>query len=401
MIFIFTCLFLNPLGNVTVCAQTNDANLQETDDNIDTEKAIEEIKKGIAEVQALDNYQINFKITNADKQQLLVTGKMIVDKPSGNMRLLMDLYDYSEVNKLGAKEGTKPEKYEFDMLSYDQFKLVYVNQPKLLFDLGLLNIFTINKEDEEKIKLMTNEYVAINEGELDRLKFNRSIDELLAFVPDENKLDQIEAKHIVKSKQMYFIDLERLEIPNELFTHGAAFNLNYGVDLTGESQDDVNKPYNFDVNQKFDILSDTPGFSINLSAQSELDLLLSNDEFSSIENESIEEENNNESTEIIEPKTQYQMGINSKDVSNKMTFVNLVINPNAKSYVASVVGISETMNLNLFKEETTASFDAANYRFDYDIRPTEEKIPKREDINAMTNREFTYYIENMMNQTKD
>lgn len=310
---------------------------------------------------------------NVDSNKLLAEGEILADSISGDARLTFDIYEYGQDNTQSVST--------YDIVSYREFSLAYINTINLLTDTGFFEQTYFPQNVQNQLNEFNNYYIAINQDELGSINMNEELIDNLLYFPDLSQIEDISTDDIYQLNDSTIIDMERLEIPRGFYQNAGSFSLNYSLNVDINESDDRHISYDVIPNQQFNITENSRGltFQSTLSSQITDDLIssrrLDNREFPA--------------------DYQWESNISTNHVTDKLTKATISINPEVGSYNATLTGLYEQFMLNIFSNKT-ADIESFNYRLELSMTPSEEKIPEINELNKMTMSEFSYLMESVL-----
>lgn len=337
------------------------------------EEVDQDFKQVLDKLEASDKYKITLRYMNVDSNKLLAEGEILADSISGDARLTFDIYEYGQDNTQSVST--------YDIVSYREFSLAYINTINLLTDTGFFEQTYFPQNVQNQLNEFNNYYIAINQDELGSINMNEELIDNLLYFPDLSQIEDISTDNIYQLNDSTIIDMERLEIPRGFYQNAGSFSLNYSLNVDINESDDRHISYDVIPNQQFNITENSRGltFQSTLSSQITDDLIssrrLDNREFPA--------------------DYQWESNISTNHVTDKLTKATISINPEVGSYNATLTGLYEQFMLNIFSNKT-ADIESFNYRLELSMTPSEEKIPEINELNKMTMSEFSYLMESVL-----
>ena len=337
------------------------------------EEVDQDFKQVLDKLEASDKYKITLRYMNVDSNKLLAEGEILADSISGDARLTFDIYEYGQDNTQSVST--------YDIVSYREFSLAYINTINLLTDTGFFEQTYFPQNVQNQLNEFNNYYIAINQDELGSINMNEELIDNLLYFPDLSQIEDISTDDIYQLNDSTIIDMERLEIPRGFYQNAGSFSLNYSLNVDINESDDRHISYDVIPNQQFNITENSRGltFQSTLSSQITDDLIssrrLDNREFPA--------------------DYQWESNISTNHVTDKLTKATISINPDVGSYNATLTGLYEQFMLNIFSNKT-ADIESFNYRLELSMTPSEEKIPEINELNKMTMSEFSYLMESVL-----
>ncbi|MGO1931701.1 MAG: hypothetical protein ACTH1A_06035 [Ruoffia tabacinasalis] len=337
------------------------------------EEVDQDFKQVLDKLEASDNYKITLRYMNVDSNKLLAEGEILADSISGDARLTFDIYEYGQDDTQSVST--------YDIVSYREFSLAYINTINLLTDTGFFEQRYFPQNVQNQLNEFNDYYIAINQDELGSINMNEELIDNLLYFPDLSQIEDISTDDIYQLNDSTIIDMERLEIPRGFYQNAGSFSLNYSLNVDINESDDRHISYDVIPNQQFNITENSRGltFQSTLSSQITDDLIssrrLDNREFPA--------------------DYQWESNISTNHVTDKLTKATISINPEVGSYNATLTGLYEQFMLNIFSNKT-ADIESFNYRLELTMTPSEEKIPEINELNKMTMSEFSYLMESVL-----
>ncbi|MFL2132036.1 hypothetical protein [Ruoffia sp. FAM 26254] len=337
------------------------------------EEVDQDFKQVLDKLEASDNYKITLRYMNVDSNKLLAEGEILADSISGDARLTFDIYEYGQDDTQSVST--------YDIVSYREFSLAYINTINLLTDTGFFEQRYFPQNVQNQLNEFNDYYIAINQDELGSINMNEELIDNLLYFPDLSQIEDISTDNIYQLNDSTIIDMERLEIPRGFYQNSGSFSLDYRLNMDINESDDRHISYDVIPNQQFNITENSRGltFQSTLSSQITDDLIssrrLDNREFPA--------------------DYQWESNISTNHVTDKLTKATISINPEVGSYNATLTGLYEQFMLNIFSNKT-ADIESFNYRLELSMTPSEEKIPEINELNKMTMSEFSYLMESVL-----
>ena len=337
------------------------------------EEVDQDFKQVLDKLEASDKYKITLRYMNVDSNKLLAEGEILADSISGDARLTFDIYEYGQDNTQSVST--------YDIVSYREFSLAYINTINLLTDTGFFEQTYFPQNVQNQLNEFNDYYIAINQDELGSINMNEELIDNLLYFPDLSQIEDISTDDIYQLNDSTIIDMERLEIPRGFYQNAGSFSLDYRLNMDINESDDRHISYDVIPNQQFNITENSRGltFQSTLSSQITDDLIssrrLDNREFPA--------------------DYQWESNISTNHVTDKLTKATISINPEVGSYNATLTGLYEQFMLNIFSNKT-ADIESFNYRLELSMTLSEEKIPEINELNKMTMSEFSYLMESVL-----
>lgn len=319
----------------------------------------------------LDNYQITVSFYNVDDNRLISQNKVVGNRQTGDAHFSLTLFQ--------ERADGQVDPVTFDLLAYRYFDMVYINFPHLLKESHYFDQVYFDPAIARAFGRYDNYYTAIEGSEL-TINASDSLLQSLAFLPDLDQLALIDPDHIYRLGHRSMIDMERLEIPRDLFANAGKFHLNYQANLEIEPVDDPHKDYKVATQHALALNQNNTGVGLEFNMESNITEDLLPVGF----------------TEEIQ-NYYFQERIRSTDVTDKLTKATIAIDPDNLLYRAVLTGLFEEMSLNIFTSEP-AGFESYNHRMIIEISPSQEPIPSPASLQKMSLDEFNYILEELLSQ---
>ncbi len=329
--------------------------------------------KALGALEAMEQYQINYSITDSHTDERVAEGEFVGNQLSGDLMGKISYY-FPE---------SAPNQYDFEFISYRHFDLAYVKSFELLNSMAFFNQPHFKVDVHEQIAALQDTFIAIETTELNRVNLQRDPLSTLLMLPDLNRLTRVPVDNLYQINDLYLLSLERLEIPEYLFRVSTNFGFDFhlGMEILPAAENERQIDWNVTTEQRFDVSEKDNSLKFKAAVDSELsDLMLAQLP---------------EGTERDNQKFSRQMSLDNNVMLDKLTKVNMVYNAKTQTYRISLVGIVEQIEFNLFSDET-AGLETTEYRLDYQIKPTEREIPKMDEIEKMTGAEADYILEELL-----
>lgn len=329
--------------------------------------------KALGALEAMEQYQINYSITDSHTDERVAEGEFVGNQLSGDLMGKISYY-FPE---------SAPNQYDFEFISYRHFDLAYVKSFELLNSMAFFNQPHFKVDVHEQIAALQDTFITIETTELNRVNMQRDPLSTLLMLPDLNRLTRVPVDKLYQINDLYLLSLERLEIPEYLFRVSTNFGFDFhlGMEILPAAENERQIDWNVTTEQRFDVSEKDNSLKFKAAVDSELsDLMLAQLP---------------EGTERDNQKFSRQMSLDNNVMLDKLTKVNMVYNAKTQTYRISLVGIVEQIEFNLFSDET-AGLETTEYRLDYQIKPTEREIPKMDEIEKMTGAEADYILEEFL-----
>lgn len=329
--------------------------------------------KALGALEAMEQYQINYSITDTHTDERVAEGEFIGNQLSGDLMGKISYY-FPE---------SAPNQYDFEFISYRHFDLAYVKSFELLDSMAFFNQPHFKVDVHEQIADLHDVFVAIESTELNRVNLQRDPFKTLLMLPDLNRLSRVPVDNLYQINDLYLLSLERLEIPEYLFRLSTNFGFDFhlGMEILPVAENESLIDWNVTSEQRFDVSEKDNSLNFKAAVDSELsDLMLPQLP---------------EGTERVNQKFARQMSLDNNVMLDKLTKVSMVYNAKTQTYRISLVGIVEQIEFNLFSDET-AGLETTEYRLDYQIKPVEREIPRLDEIEKMTGAEADYILEEFL-----
>lgn len=332
--------------------------------------------RGLEELKQMENYQITYSLTDLGSGDKVAEASIIGDQLTGDLAGLLDFY-YPEAY---------PNHYQFDFISYRYFDLAYVQHFHYLDSMAFFQQPFFTSGMSNALEEYLDHYVAIDNEELNRVDLREQQLASLMLLPDMRRLLEVDVNHLYEIDGLYLISLERLEIPEYLFRRSENFSFNYelGLDINSletdiplENQLEVNSTQRFALSEK----SNSLNFNVTM------DSAISNELMIPVE----------EGDDYLTPDFSRTMTLDSNVMLDKLTKVDIVYNANTSTYRIRLIGIVENIEFNFFTHDA-AGLETKEYMLEYEIKPSERKVPKLSEIKTLTSREADYILEQVMQE---
>ena len=195
------------------------------------EEVDQDFKQVLDKLEASDKYKITLRYMNVDSNKLLAEGEILADSISGDARLTFDIYEYGQDNTQSVST--------YDIVSYREFSLAYINTINLLTDTGFFEQTYFPQNVQNQLNEFNNYYIAINQDELGSINMNEELIDNLLYFPDLSQIEDISTDDIYQLNDSTIInDMERLEIPRGFYQNAGSFSLNYSLNVDINESDD-------------------------------------------------------------------------------------------------------------------------------------------------------------------
>ncbi|MGO1558608.1 MAG: hypothetical protein ACTHX4_01340, partial [Ruoffia tabacinasalis] len=217
------------------------------------EEVDQDFKQVLDKLEASDNYKITLRYMNVDSNKLLAEGEILADSISGDARLTFDIYEYGQDDTQSVST--------YDIVSYREFSLAYINTINLLTDTGFFEQRYFPKNVQNKLNEYNDYYIAINQDELGSINMNEELIDNLLYFPDLSQIEDISTDNIYQLNDSTIIDMERLEIPRGFYQNSGSFSLDYRLNMDINESDDRHISYDVIPNQQFNITENSRGLT--------------------------------------------------------------------------------------------------------------------------------------------
>lgn len=387
---------------------------------LESHLAYEDIDQSLQDIQNLTAYDMHIELTDLDQNIPVAAGTIQVDNERGDAFFDMKFYEVNEESAQHTSEAAQAEEttqndalrqslsvYPLRVLTYSGFELAYINQVELLNTEGL---GPIDEDIQKELSSYNHYYTPIERSELERLKFDTSVNEALQFLPNADVIRSIDPEFIKETDQAYTIDVERVEIPTNLFEQLKGFLMHVDLDMSIKPIDSLYRPWDVHIDQRFTVETNRDDFTIERGVKSDLSALVeeagvqvdSQSSESSMGDESDEDTDESvsfeETTAEIPSKASSNQKLRTEDMTGKLTKASLQFHKHQASYVATLEGIGESINFDFFNHSSNQPLKSTRYRLKISIQPSEQRIPDYQSIPRMTNQEHALTIENLLTQ---
>src|SRR5699024_9190667 len=172
---------------------------------------------------------------NVDSNKLLAEGEILADSISGDARLTFDIYEYGQDNTQSVST--------YDIVSYREFSLAYINTINLLTDTGFFEQTYFPQNVQKQLYEFNNYYIAINQDVLGSINMNEELIDNLLYFPDLSQIEDISTDDIYQLNDSTIIDMQRLEIPSGFYHNAGRFRLSYSLNVDMKERDHHHKVY--------------------------------------------------------------------------------------------------------------------------------------------------------------
>ena len=117
------------------------------------EEVDQDFKQVLDKLEASDNYKIALRYMNVDSNKLLAEGEIIADSISGDARLTFDIYEYGQDDTQSVST--------YDIVSYREFSLAYINTINLLTDTGFFEQRYFPKNVQNQLNEFNDYYLSL------------------------------------------------------------------------------------------------------------------------------------------------------------------------------------------------------------------------------------------------
>lgn len=327
----------------------------------------------IDKLEQEDNYKVSLRYMNVDSNKLLAEGEIIGDSASGDASLAFNVYAYGQDDTQSVST--------YNILSYREFSLAYINTIGLLGDTGFFDQSYFSQNVQNQLENYKDYYIPINHDELSSINLNDELFSNLLYFPNLSQIGEISVDNIYQLNDSTIIDMERLEIPRSFYQNAGSFSLDYNLNIDINESDERLMDYDVIPTQGFNVSENSRGltFQTKLTSQITDDLIRLK---------------RTETDELPEDYL-WESNVSTNHVTDKLTKATININPGIGSYSATLTGLYEQFMLNIFSNET-ADLESFNYRLELTVAPTKETVPKFNEIKKMTMTEFAYLMETVL-----
>lgn len=328
------------------------------------------LMQAFEDIKQLENYQIAYSLTNLGTGEKVAEANLIGNQVTGDLMGLLDFYN----------PNAHPNHYQFDFISYRYFDLAYTRRFNYLESMAFFEqpYFTAGFSDQ--LTDYMDHYVAIDNEELNRVALREQQLESLLMLPDMRRLLQIDTKHLYELNGLHIISLERLEIPEYLFSRSENFSFAYelGLNIQPEETDILlNAPVEINSTQRFEVTENSNSLNFGVKTDSEI----ANEMMSDL----------TEGSNTPTPDFSRSLTLDSNVMLDKLTKVDLIYSEKTRSYTIRLIGIVENIEFNLFTPDA-AGLETTEYMLEYEIKPTTLEVPALSDIETLTSREADYIL---------
>lgn len=329
---------------------------------IQYEENLSQLIEYLKELSNIETYKSNLSLMNLRSKEIMATIQVLTNKNSGDVQIQFDFY-----NRL-----TNPSHHQVTLYAYNYFSYVYVSLFDWLNSLAYFNQAYFNVDDATHFKEYQEIFIGIDTADLPVKAQGEVFIDSLVFLPNIERMKTIDESELLAIDRKFFLNLERLEIPEYLFQDID------GVELLLKTQ--IKKAHDhFMIEPRVEIQSKSQGISI----RSIVDSQLSKDLLAMIEGLK---------TERVMPDNMIDFGISTNQVSEKLKTFDLVYNHRRKYLEMHLQGITENFNLNIFSDKT-ANFKSYEFGITYRFQPFEWEMPELFSLNRLSQQELNYLLE--------
>lgn len=346
----------------------------ESHDQVVSKLLMNDFVEDLDKIRHLANYEIEIRWTDLRTDTPLGQVNLVGDKASGDLRgIITYCFDdyYPQVAQL-----------QFD--THQRYDLAYVKGLDLLDSLAFFQQPYFEQDFSQQIKKENIDDIILEGDKLTIGKLSANALDSLTLMPNFQKLQQANSQLLRTNQQNYYLKLEGIEVPPLLFEGQQFLNLNYRLNMTlqdEKSAKQVYAPIDMQWNQSLDLLEDSNFLAFNVEVYSNL-------------THSLLKPQNHLPSSITPSDFNKKMSLSSKGLTDKITKVEMSLDPDAQVYAILVEGMVENVDLNIFNEDSS-KLSTNHVRMEYRIKPLAENKRRLQPLPAsrLTSEELEYYLE--------
>lgn len=328
-------------------------------------------------LEATDRYQVTVRWIDLVDQSTIGEVNVIGQQSSGDFLAQFKFYPSNYV----------PQITEFNLLSYQRYDLVYVQLFKLLDSLAFYKQPFFDYHFDKLIKKYKDDYVQVDQQEFKTGNLAQKPVTPFIIQPNKDKLNKVAKDYLEKNplNGKYDLKIDRIEIPGNFFEGQKQFGLDYQmfVNLQEASTKDRNyHQWQNEFQQQVRLSEEESVFSVQFQVKSTI-----SDQLLKGHPERERWMNDFEQSSLL----------SGRGIMDKVTKVHMTLDPDKQTYQLVVEGMMESLDFNLFKEDT-AELSTKHIRMEYQFSPTDIEVPDLDSIHTMSIDEANYLIEQLLDK---
>ena len=325
-------------------------------------------------IHQIESYEIEIRWTDLKNNHRLGQVNLVGDKETGNLKGIIT-YCFNDYY---------PQVAQAEFETHQRFDLNYVKGLPLLQSLAFFQQPYFDQDYSKSIAEMNIDTISIDGDKLSLGNLSADTLNPLLLMPNISKLRQADSQLLRKNDQSYYLKLESLDVPPLLFEGQQYLNFNYRLNLTLSDEKTAKQAYapmNIQWNHTLDVSEDANFLSFNVDVSSSLA-------------QSLLKPQANMANDINPTNFNKKMSLSSKGLTEKVTKVEMSLDPQAQVYAILVEGMVENMDLNIFNEDSS-KLSTNHLRMEYRIKPQKADRPQWVPLPAtrLTADELEYYLE--------
>lgn len=369
-------IIISPIDSMNKVAAFETVTNEEINSQNKNDYEITEFMSALDRLEETDQYEVKIRWIDLADQSEVGEVEVVGKQSSGNFLATINYYPTKFV----------PSKTELNILSYQRYDLVYVQLFQLLNSLAFYKQPFFNYSLNKTAKKYNDDYVQIAKQDLNLGNLLKKPVSPFIIHPNKDKLKKV-AKDFLKYDKRdpsYHIRMDRIEIPADFFEGQKLFNLNYKLQinlLEAASNDKNLHPWQNEFQQTLKINEEENLIKFGYEVQSDVSDQLLNPQI--------------DSPKWIQDFEQSNF-LSGQGVMDKVTKVEISLDPNSLDYCLVVEGMVESLDFNLFKEDT-AELSTRHMRMEYHFTPTDSEVPSLDSVSTLSVDEANYYIDQLIN----
>lgn len=316
----------------------------------------------------IDQFKLSVDWVNQRSQEANVKVQILGQQSSGDAVIQLEFFN----------RNAQPSSYAVKLYAYDHFRHVYVSVYEWLLATAYLDQLQFAAQLATSLEAYRDYFVAIDANQLAvNLDQGKLLDRLLV-LPNLSQVQRLTDEEIYQLGDQSFVQLQRLNIPENFF-RGIA---NLALDLRLELKADLD---HFTLLPKLTVNQNNRG--LNMMVQIEGDIS------DSLQVDQVDQD-------FVELPTYTQVtGLYQNLLIDKLVTMQMTFDQGDQTYALKLAGLTENFNLNLFSPETS-NFKTYEFESNLFFEPYEWEMPAMLDLKRMSQAELDWLTQSIWQEVR-
>lgn len=360
---VMSSLILSPISSAqSILEPTEESLLRSEVTEVEPSK-LESLTQQLEALKEVPSFKMQLKLVNQRSNEKTVEVTVLGNTTTGNAIIDYDFYD----------RLSNPNHYHVRLYAYDNFKYAYVTTLDWLNSLDYFSQPYFKRDDALVMASIDSPVVEFEQSQLIGFDQLTSLNDAFLLLPNMNKLAQVREESIYYIDPIYTLSLERMDIPEVIFSDTKNVNLKLTTDVT------INETEASAV-QKLELSTQPSGLAFGALVNQQIDRT----RLATIEGLDINRDL---------PKMDKDLGVATTMVTKKLTDFDIAFNERTQLYTLTLAGVTENFDLNIF-EDKTASFKSYEFKTVYSFQPYEWTMPDLLALKSISQKELTFLMTN-------